>query len=235
MTHTLCGTTLFAIAAAAALNGPVQAQNVMDGNLTIELGHNAGKSRFFKHMAASIGTTFNSGLGFQVDLSAGKYEQVTSTQPHAAVHLYFAPNEEWAAGAFMIGEDQRPGNYFYFGLEAAYDTGALHAEAYAAYRSDRAGTSSDGERFGLELAYTPDSWNGFGLFGGAHSESGLPTGAKSIAYAGAEYRFSNDTKLAVTLGQTNLKETVYTLGYQIDFGKGATFSRRHSQGVFDGY
>ena len=34
---------------------------------------------------------------------------------------------------------------------------------------------------------------------------------------------------------TNLNENLVTLGYQIDFGKGATFSRRHSQGVFDGY
>ena len=223
-----------ALAATAPLAGPVRAENALQGNLTFELGRNTGKSRNFKHIATSLGTTFASGIGLQLDMSVGKYERVTSTQPTAGLHVYYAPTEEWAVGGFLTGEDQRPGNYAYFGLEAAYDSGPLAAEVYAAYRNDRAATF-DGERYGVELAYTPENWSGFGLFGGGHSESGLPGGSKSIAYVGTDYRFKNDTKLALTLGHTNLNENLVTLGYQIDFGKGATFSRRHSQGVFDGY
>lgn len=226
--------SLAALSLTAPVATPAAAQNALQGNLTFELGRNIDKSRNFKHIATSLGTTFDNGLGVQVDISVGKYENVTSTQPTAGLHVYYAPTADWAVGAFLTGEDQRPGNYAYMGLEAAYDTGAFAAEVYAAFRDDRAATF-DGERFGVELAYAPDTWNGFGAFGGAHSESGLPGGSKSIGYIGADYRFRNDTKLALTVGQTDLSETVVTLGYQIDFGSGAVFSRRHSQGVFDGY
>ena len=226
-----------ALAAALSVTlGPAsaQAQNVLQGNLTFELGRNTDKSRNFKHIATSLGTEFASGVGLQLDITVGKYENVTSTQPTAGAHIYYAPVAEWAVGAFLTGEDQRPGNYAYMGLEAAYDAGAFEGEVYAAFRDDRASTF-DGERFGLELAYAPETWGGFGVFGGAHSESGLPGGDKSIGYLGADYRFKNDTKLSLTIGQTNLSETVATVGYSIDFGAGARFTRRHSQGVFDAY
>ncbi|WP_375172986.1 hypothetical protein [Pseudooceanicola sp.] len=234
MTKTHPSPYLAAALALTVLAFPAQAENTLHGELSFELGRNVDKSRNFKHIATSLGTTFANGVGLQLDLSVGKYEQVTSTQPTAGIHVYYAPSDDWAIGAFLVGEDQRPGNYAYFGVEAAYDSGPFQAEIYAAYRDDRAATF-DGERFGIELAYAPETWSGFGLFGAAHAESGLPTGSKSIAYLGAEYGFKNDTKVAMTVGQTDLSETVVTLGYHIDFGRGATFSRRHSQGVFDGY
>lgn len=235
MIKLLSGTAAAALLVTATTAMPVAAQNALEGNFTLELGRNTDKSRNFKHGAVSLGTTFDSGFGLQFDMSVGKYEQVTSTQPTAALHAFYKPTEEWAIGAFILGEDQRPGNYAYFGIEAAYDTGPFRADVYAAYRNDRAGTSFNGERYGIELAYAPGNWNGFGVFGGGHSESGLPAGSKSIVYVGADYRFQNDTKIILTAGRTNLDENVFTLGYQIDFGRGATFGRRHSQGVFDGY
>ena len=234
MTRYTLGLAAISLAAMAAASTPVQAQNTLNGNLTFELGRNTGLSRNFKHGATSLGTVFGNGLGLQFDMSVGKYENVTSTQPSAGVHVFYAPNETWAVGAFVFGEDQRPGNYFYYGAEAAYDSGPFHAEIYGAYRDDRA-AAFDGNRFGMELAYAPSNWNGFGVFGGAHTESGLPTGAKSIVTAGVDYRFQNSTKLALTVGRTNLDHTVASLSYQIDFGNGARFSRRHSQGVFDAY
>lgn len=234
MTKPLTGALVAALALTAVAGAPARAENVLQGNLTFELGRNADKSRNFKHIATSLGTEFASGIGMQLDISVGKYENVTSTQPTAGAHLYYAPDADWAIGAFLTGEDQRPGNYAYMGLEAAYDAGAFKGEVYAAYRDDRASTF-DGERYGMELSYAPETWSGFGLFGGAHSENGLPGGAKSIGYLGADYRFGNDTKLSLTLGQTNLSETVATMGFTIDFGAGPRFSRRHSQGVFDAY
>jgi hypothetical protein len=228
-------TRFFATTAVCALmSSPVIAQNALNGDLTFELGHNVQKSRNFKHIATSLGTTFGSGLGVQFDMSIGKYEGINSTSPSAGLHVFYAPDPSWAVGGFVLAEDQRPGNYAYMGVEGAYDTGAFKAELYAAYRHDY-NAGFNGERYGVEAAYAPDNWNGFGLFGGAHGETGLPTGSKSIAYLGGDYRFANGTKLALTVGHTDQNETVATLGYQINFGNGATFSRRHSQGVFDGY
>lgn len=224
-----------AVTALCALQtSPAVAQNMLNGDLTFELGRNFDKSRNFKHIATSLGTTFDSGFGLQLDMSIGKYEAVTSTVPSATLHAFYAPTPDWAVGAFFMGEDQRPGNYVYMGLEAAYTTGDFSAEVYGAYRRDVA-LGNHGERYGVEMAYAPDSWSGFGVFGGAHGETGLPAGSKSIAYLGGDYRFANNTKLALTVGHTNLGETVATVGYQIQFGEGATFSRRHGQGVFDGY
>lgn len=221
-------------AACALLASPAVSQNMLNGDVTFELGRNFEKSRNFKHIATSLGTTFDSGLGVQLDLSTGKYESVTSTVPSAGVHVFYAPTSDWAVGGFFMGEDQRPGNYVYMGLEAAYSTGDFRGEIYGAYRRDVA-NGFHGERYGVEMAYAPGTWNGFGLFGGAHGETGLPGGSKSIAYVGGDYRFANNTKLALTVGRTNLRETVATVGYTIQFGNGATFSRRHGQGVFDGY
>ncbi|WP_136635567.1 hypothetical protein [Pseudooceanicola onchidii] len=234
MKKLMCGVSAVTLAMTGVVATPALAENTLNGNLSFELGRNIDKSRNFKHIATSLGTTFDNGVGLQLDISVGKYEQVTSTQPTAGLHVYYAPSDDWAIGAFLTGEDQRPGNYAYFGVEAAYTSGPFMAEVYAAYRNDRASTF-DGERFGVEMAYAPDNWGGFGIFGGGHSESGLPGGSKSIVYVGGDYRFANDTKLALTYGRTNLDESVVTLGYHINFGRGATFSRRHSQGVFDGY
>jgi len=225
---------LATVAACALISTPAVAQNILNGDLTFELGHNAQKSRNFKHISTSLGTTFDSGLGLQFDMSVGKYEGINSTSPSAGLHVFYSPDTTWAVGAFVLAEDQRPGNYAYMGLEAVYNTGDFRGEVYAAYRHDYA-ANFHGERYGVEMAYAPANWNGFGVFGGAHGETGLPTGSKSIAYLGADYRFANSTKLALTVGRTDQGETVATLGYQIQFGNGATFSRRHSQGVFDGY
>ncbi|WP_407493331.1 hypothetical protein [Pseudooceanicola sp. MF1-13] len=221
-------------ATAALLTSPAVAQNMLDGDVTFELGHNVGKSRNFKHIATSLGTTFDNGIGMQLDISVGKYEAINSTVPSAGVHVFYAPTSDWAVGGFVLAEDLRPGNYAYAGLEAAYTTGDFSGEVYVAYRHDYNG-AFHGERYGIELAYAPGNWNGFGVFGGAHGETGLPGGTKSIAYVGADYRFANNTKLALTVGRNDRRETVATLGYTIQFGNGARFSRRHSQGVFDGY
>ncbi|MBB04905.1 MAG: hypothetical protein CML03_05230 [Pseudooceanicola sp.] len=211
-----------------------QAQSLLEGDLSFELGRNREKSRNFKHIATSMGRTFDSGFGVQLDLAIGKYENVTSTNPAAALHLYYAPDDTWALGGFILGEDQRPGNYVYLGLEAAYETGPLSVEGYAAHRNDRA-AAFNGDRYGMEVAYAPDTWSGFGLFGGAHNENDLPAGEKSIAYLGTDYRFDNNTEVALQVGRSDLKHTVASVRYQINFGPGSKFTRRHGQGVFDGY
>lgn len=234
MTRLIIGASAAALVLTGAIATPVYAQNALEGNLTFELGRNQEKSRNFKHIATSLGTTFDNGVGVQLDLSIGKFESVTSTEPSATAHIFYAPDETWAVGVFAMGEDQRPGNYFLYGVEAKYDTGAFTGEVYAAYRDDRA-SGFEGERYGVEVGYAPASWGGYGMFGGAHTDTHLATGDKSIGYVGAEYGFRNNTKLALTVGHTDLKETVATLGYQIDFGRGATFSRRNSLSVYDGY
>ena len=131
-----------------------QAQSLLEGDLSFELGRNREKSRNFKHIATSMGRTFDSGFGVQLDLAIGKYENVTSTNPAAALHLYYAPDDTWALGGFILGEDQRPGNYVYLGLEAAYETGPLSVEGYAAHRNDRA-AAFNGDRYGMEAPMRP--------------------------------------------------------------------------------
>ncbi|EAQ03537.1 hypothetical protein OB2597_02917 [Pseudooceanicola batsensis HTCC2597] len=224
-----------AICGALALAAPAaEAQRALQGELSFELGRNQEKSRNYKHIATSLGTTFDNGVGLQLDLSVGKFESVISTQPAAAVHVYFAPGGGWALGAYLSGEDQRPGNYVHLGLEAGYDAGPFDLEAYAAYRDDRA-ASSDGSRYGIAAAYAPDSWNGAGLFGGGHVDEGLPGGDRSIAYLGTDYRFGNNTRLSLMAGRTDLSETVMKLSYSITFGDGPRFSRRDNMSTFGPY
>jgi hypothetical protein len=231
---TLRGGGLVAGLAMALAGHAVQAENVLRGDLSFELGRNTDRSRNFKHISTSLGTEFGNGVGVQLDLALGKYEQLTSTQSSAAVHLYYAPTEAVAVGAYLLGEDTRPGNFAYYGAEVAYSADTWQAEAYLAYRKDLGG-SNEGTRYGVEFAATPAGWNGFGLFGAAHGETDLLGGDKSIVTAGGSYTFGNDSTLALEVGRTNLGHSVASVSYRITFGEGARFSRRHAIGAYGAY
>lgn len=223
-----------ACCALVAAPAPLLAQSTVGGEIKFELGRNTDKSRNFKHAEMALGTTFASGIGAQVDMSIGKYENFDSTQPSAGVHLYYELDDTLTLGGFALGEDQRPGNYFIYGVEAAYDTGAVAVEAYGAYRKDVVGTDN-GMRFGLSASYAPQTWNGFGVFGGGHLEDGLPAGDKSVAYVGSSYAFSNNTGIALKAGRTDIGENVFSLSYDIKVGDGTKFSRRDNLSTFGAY
>lgn len=228
-TRLLAGTAL----AVTLGTAPAMAQNVVSGHVGFAFSTNQSTSINTKRLETSLGTTLQNGLGFQFDIAASKYEAFTSTSPAATLHMYYKPGD-WAVGAFLTAEDRRPGNSYYFGLEAAYTSGPWEFEGYWAYRDDIAATT-DGSRIGILASYAPENWNGFGLMLGGHSEDGMGTGTKSYAYLGGQYRTEKGMVYAAQVGQTDQGDTIFSVNLKIEFGEGAVFSRRDSRGVFPGY
>lgn len=218
---------------AALCAAPALAENTVSGSAALVLSRNFDSGINTKRVETSLGTVLDNGFGFQLDIAASKYEQFTSTSPAGGVHLFYKPGD-WAFGAFVTAEDRRPGNSYYFGVEAAYDAGPWQAEAYWAYRDDIS-AATDGSRFGITAAYSPDNWNGFGVTFGGHAEDGMTTRTKTYAYLGAEYRTQNDLVYGAQIGQTDQGDTILSMNLRVDFGKGPVFSRRDSRGVFPGY
>ncbi|PJE25858.1 hypothetical protein SAMN06297129_2347 [Pseudooceanicola antarcticus] len=210
---------------------PASAQLVLDGGVKVELAHNDGSGVNTKHIAGSFSGLVYNDIGLQLDLSVGKHEQFTSTQPAATLHLYHAATESLTYGVFLSAEDRRPGNSYFYGAEIAYASNGFGIEAFAAYRDDIS-SSTDGTRYGIDVSYRPDDskWT---FFGGARADDGMPL-EQTYAFLGASYEIRDGVNLGLTAGRNDDGDTIASAMFTLQFGQGSTFRARDTMELFPG-
>ncbi|WP_010140385.1 hypothetical protein [Oceanicola sp. S124] len=228
--NTLGGTALLASGVLLGTT-PAQAQLVLDGEVTFELAHNNDTSVNTKHIGGSFSGLVWNDFGLQLDLSVGKHEQYTSTQPAATLHLFHAPNEALTWGLFLAAEDRRPGNSYFWGAEVAWQSEGFGLEAFAAYRDDIS-ASTDGTRFGLEASYRPDGadWT---LFAGYAADDGAPL-EQRYGYLGATYEIREGIALGLSAGRNDEGDTIASALVSFTFGDGSRLRARDTMELFPG-
>ena len=211
---------------------PAHAQLVLDGGMSVEIAHNAETGIKTKHVSGSFAGLVYKDFGLQFDISAGKHERFTSTQPAATLHLYHAPSEALAYGLFLSAEDRRPGNSYFYGGELAYGTETFGIEAFLAYRNDIA-ADTNGTRYGIDLHYRPGAgkWT---IFGGGAVDEGDPL-EQSYVYLGASYDIREGVSLGLTAGQNNEGDFIASALLTLQFGDGSPFTARDTMQLFPGH
>lgn len=203
--------------------------------LGLELGRNTQRSENFKRIESRFAIGFGARWGLQVDVAAAKYEGATSTAPSGAFHLTYAASPDWTLGTYIAADDLRPGNFVYYGVEAAYDGPRLSMDVTAA-AIDAVNSSLSGSRFGMDLVYgLGPVGNGdlSALVGGATQT--LTGGDRQMGYAGVRYGWQNGVDLDLTVGQTDVGDTTMGFAVRFDLGKPPSFGQRDTRGLFPAY
>ncbi|MBR9762965.1 MAG: hypothetical protein GYB53_05410 [Rhodobacteraceae bacterium] len=215
----------------AMIAAPASAQMVLNGEVSVELAHNEDTSVNTKHIGGSFSGLIWNDFGLQLDISVGKHEQYTSTQPAATLHLYHAPSEALTWGLFLAAEDRRPGNSYFYGAELAWRSEGFGLDAFAAYRDDIS-APTDGSRYGIEASYTPLDGNWTFLAGYA-ADDGAPL-EQSYTYVGANYRLREGIALGLTAGQNDEGDTIASALVTFTFGEGSPLRARDTMELFPG-
>ncbi|SPF81297.1 hypothetical protein [Pseudoprimorskyibacter insulae] len=217
-----------AIACIAATSA--SAQDV-SGSVSFGIARNAQQSNNSKRIVAQVAFPMTDRLDLQVDVGVGKYEDTFSTAPYAALHLGYAVSETFKVGAFLAGDDIRPGNYFYYGIEAAYDSGPLSADLFVS-GIDVIKSSASGLRYGVDLSYAINA--NYSVLAGAAGQS-LKGDNRTYGYIGAAYTFDNGIRFAATAGKTDKGATIGGVQLTLPFGGGAAFTSRDTRSLFPAY
>ncbi|MEC3860490.1 hypothetical protein VK792_04275 [Mesobacterium sp. TK19101] len=204
-------------------------------SLGLELGRNTQRSENFKRIESRFAIDFASRWGLQVDVAAAKYEGATSTAPSGAFHLTYAASPDWTLGVYIAGDDLRPGNYVYYGIEAAYDGPRLSVDFNAA-AIDAVNSSLSGSRFGMDLVYGlgPVGNGQLSVLAGGAVQS-LTGGDRQMGYVGVRYGWQNGVNLDLTVGQTDVGDTTMAFALRFDLGRKPHFGARDTRGLFPAY
>ncbi len=224
---------LFAVPLAVLAAFPARAELTLNGTFEVELARNSDTLINTKRVEGSFAGMVWHNFGAQFDLGIGKHEQYTSTSPSAGAHVFYKPSEEAAVGVYLAAEDRRPGNSYFYGVEGAYRTERYGIEGYLAMRDDIAETTT-GHRVGFDATYSFADLSQLSVLTGAVYDDGGPL-ERGYGYVGASYEISDGFALGGTVGRTDNGATVAAISATLTFGKGSTFGRRDSFGLYPGY
>lgn len=231
--NTLARLGLVALPLAAFSATPVTAERALNGTFQIELARNSDTLVNTKRVEGSFAGMVWHDFGAQFDLGIGKHEQYTSTSPSAGAHIFYKPSDVSAIGVYLAAEDRRPGNSYYYGIEGVYRTDRYGIEGYIAMRDDIAESTSGG-RIGFDADYTLAALPQLSLLTGAVYDDGAPL-ESGYGYIGASYEVADGIGLGGTIGRTDDGATIAAINATFTFGKGSTFGRRDSFGLYPGY
>ena len=204
-----------------------------NGSFGIELARNSETLINTKHVDISLAGKVWKDIGLQFDASLGKHEKYTSTAPGATLHAFFEAAPDLSYGIFVAAEDRRPGNSYFYGIEAAWETPGYDFQAFAATREDISAETS-GYRLGGDVSVQVLTVPWLSVQAGGTYDNGLPL-ERSFAYIGAAAEVKDGVSLGAQLGQTNRNATILGVFARIDFGSGPVFGARDTFSRYPGY
>ncbi|MWD27800.1 hypothetical protein E0K89_009965 [Aquicoccus sp. SCR17] len=195
--------------------------------LELRLARNFGMENNFKRIAGSFASDRLGFAGLQMDISVSKFEETYSTAPSAGAHLYRRLGGGTVVGGFIAGDDLRPGNYFYAGIEAKHQAGPVSLEGYLAH-IDVIKSGDSGVRYGLDADFGLDHPGrmGFSAVRAGYHGADLRGQSHGYAYLGTSFDMGRGVSLSAMAGQNDDHETIAGFSASFAIGNGPTFRRR---------
>jgi len=224
----------YALPLLALLPTSALAEDLLSGELRLNLAHNSDTSVNFKRAEGSFQTCFDSPFNAQIDLGMSKFEAVDSTSPFLGLHLIYSPNDDLDIGGFVSGEDRLGTSFLIYGAELAYRPGPWGLEAYVGQQKPiTTGATGSGTLGGFKATFEFGATQQWQAFGGAHFAD-LDSGNADSVYLGLSRDLGRGASMSARVSQHDGNATTFGIMANLTLGEGVTFNRRDWYSAFQG-